>query len=49
MNAGTWFLMVMGVEYLAAATVFAGQKNYGYMLVMACYGVANFGLIWAAK
>jgi hypothetical protein len=41
--------MVMGVEYLAAAVVFLMQHNAAYALVMACYGVANIGLLLAAK
>lgn len=49
MTPGNWFLLAMGAQYIAASTVFAFQRNWGYALCMLCYGVANYGLILAGK
>ena len=49
MSLGNWFLFGMGLEYLAAAGVFARSRDWGYALTMFAYGVANFGLLMAAR
>ena len=49
LKAGDIFLAVMSVGYLGAAVAYLVGGNKGYALALACYALANCGLIWATK
>ncbi len=49
MKAGDWFLAVMSLGYLGAAVAYYISGNKGYALALACYALANCGLIYAAR
>lgn len=47
MTLGDWFLAVMSIGYFCAAAAYFVQGNTGYAITLCCYGIANFGLIYA--
>jgi hypothetical protein len=50
LSPGDWFLLIISVQYLAAAGVYGFKVgNPGYALCFVCYALANVGLIWAGK
>ena len=48
MTWGDWFLSAMSIGYFGAALAYWLGGNKGYAVALACYGIANFGLIYAA-
>lgn len=51
MSASQLFLVGMAVAYFGAAIAYVTQAapNYGMALTMACYGVANIGMLLGVK
>ncbi len=49
MTWGDWFLSAMSIGYFGASAAYFAQGNTGYAVALTCYGIANFGLIYAAK
>lgn len=49
MSAGDWFLAAMSCGYVGAAIAYGVAGNHGYALALACYALANVGLILASR
>lgn len=48
-SAGDWFLIVVGLLYICGSLAYLFEGKTAMFLVLACYAVANFGLILAAN
>ena len=46
MSYANVFLLAMGVQYLVGAGLYFSIRDFGMAGVLACYGLANFFLVW---